>query len=46
MTGDRHVQFCEGLWVKLPRSTLSLDGPLILVRLVLQEIDGKESAGK
>jgi RNA-directed DNA polymerase len=23
MTGDRHVQFCEGLWVKLPRSTLS-----------------------
>jgi hypothetical protein len=23
MTGDRHVQFCEGLWVTLPRSTLS-----------------------
>ncbi|MDB6103935.1 MAG: group intron reverse transcriptase/maturase [Gammaproteobacteria bacterium] len=23
MTGDCHVQFCEGLWVKLPRSTLS-----------------------
>jgi RNA-directed DNA polymerase len=22
MTGDCHVQFCEGLWVKLPRSTL------------------------
>ena len=22
MTGDRPVQFCEGLWVKPPRSTL------------------------
>src|SRR5882757_10532145 len=44
MTGDCHVQFCEGLWVKLPRSTLST--PLSVQKLqTALHAKAKEDAG-
>jgi RNA-directed DNA polymerase len=44
MTGDCHVQFCEGLWVKLPRSTLSI--PLTVQKLqTALHVKAKENPG-
>jgi len=44
MTGDCHVQFCEGLWVKLPRSTLSI--PLKVQKLqTALHVRAKENPG-
>jgi RNA-directed DNA polymerase len=44
MTGDCHVQFCEGLWVKLPRSTLSIPLSVQKLQMALQA-KAKENPG-